>query len=143
MFRNTHWKKQALLVLGLCALVAVLAPAHAADHRLRVEVNEPFEINGWISDSDVVVLREVARYNPNETLHEIWVGNTSLGLVVARSVESEGVADNHALLFQRNAAGHLVLVAVTFRGEQPMTLHAIPEHAMLAHQEAGMLSQSR
>jgi hypothetical protein len=142
MFRNRHWKKQALLVLGLCALAAVLAPAHASDHRLRVEVSEPFEINGWVSDPDVVVLREVARYNPNETLHEIWVGNTSLGLVVARSVESEGVAEDHALLFQRNAAGHLVLVAVAFRGEHPMTLHAIPEHAMLAQDESGMLARN-
>ena len=74
------FKVHALIVLTLTALAVAFAPAtEAAELRMKVRIDEPFEINGQLYEPAVLTLRHMGRYNPTTTINEVWVGNQCLG----------------------------------------------------------------
>ena len=112
------------IVLTLTVLAAVLAPAaEAGDHRLRVSVDEPFVFQGELHSPNTVTVREVGDYTPNAVFAEIWVGNECLGRMLAEVEDaSSPAAEVDSVLFTRSARGQLVLVGMSFRGEQTRRL---------------------
>jgi len=125
-----NWKKSALIVIVLTLLTVLFAPAApAAEHRIKVRVDEPFEVNGRMYAAGTLTLRHLGDYNPTATLNELWVEGECLGMLLA--VESAGghVAGSDSVIFSRAADGRLVLKHVAFRGEPVRELYAYVEQA--------------
>ena len=117
---TVNWKKLSWWVGGLVLLAALAAPELAAgQHSVSATIQEPFEFNGEVFGPSAVTVREVSHYNPATTLNEIWVDNRCLGLMLAdvsRSPSSRAADDR--IIFERSAAGHLVLVGFAYH-DQP------------------------
>ena len=62
-------------------------------------------------------MQRVAEYNPSLSLNEVCIDGECLGMLVAEISESETPNDEHALFFEREADGHLVLVGYAYRGD--------------------------
>jgi hypothetical protein len=128
-----HWKTRALIVLSLALLTAVLAPEASADqNRLRVEIQEPFMIDGTLYPADLLTVREVGSYSPHAVFAEIWVGNECLGQLIAREDPRGLAAVNDSVVFTRDSHGTLVLVGLDFRGEPSLMLDSALRPEMLA-----------
>jgi hypothetical protein len=117
MFWSRH-TGLSVVVLGLAVVVATTAPeVVAADHRIRARVDEPFEINGRLFQPGEVSVQKVSQYNPTLSLNKVCVDGECLGLLLARVSPAEAFNDDHALFFERAAAGHLVLVGYAHGGD--------------------------
>ncbi len=114
-----NWKKLSWWVGGLVLLAALAAPELAAEqHSVSATIQEPFEFNGEVFGPGAVSVREISDYNPATTLNEIWVDGRCLGLMLAdvsRSPSNRGIDDR--MIFERSAAGHLVLVGFAYRNQ--------------------------
>lgn len=117
---TVNWKKLSWWVGVFVLLAALAAPELAAgQHSVRATIPEPFEFNGEAFGPGTVTVREVSYYNPATTLNEIWVDARCLGLMLADvtgDAASPGADDR--ILFERSAAGNLVLVGFAYH-DQP------------------------
>jgi hypothetical protein len=112
MRRGTRsgWIRVLGVVVGWAC---VLSTAGAAEPRLVVEIDEPFLLQGRVCPAGTVSLRQVSRYNPASTLHEIRVGGESLGVFLADRVVRDGGDGEDTIRFERNRHGDLVLLGYT------------------------------
>jgi hypothetical protein len=118
--KQVGWIKLGAIVIALAALVAVLAPtAVGADHRLVVQVDQPFEVNGQLYPAGEVAVKQVHRVSPTSTLNEIRVGGERLGLLLAEERSGQTADASNTMTFERAPQGHLVLVSFNYRGERP------------------------
>lgn len=116
--RFKHWKTHAMVTLSLALLTTALAPATLAEqNRLRVDIQEPFVVNGHVYQASQLTVKEVGRYSPHSVFAEVWVGNECLGQMIAREQTGGALAANDSVVFSRNSAGTLVLVGLDFRGQ--------------------------
>ena len=133
------WKTPLLIVCALTLLTVVFAPATpAAEHRLKVYVEESFEVNGAVYESGWLTLRQIGSYNPTSTINEIWVGRKCLGVLLAVEMPGEPSSTSDSLIFSRDAEGGLVLVGVGLRDEPARHLYRYDENSrwMAPHQPA-------
>jgi hypothetical protein len=125
--RKNFW----LALIGLALIAAVLAPeVEAADQRLMVEMDEPFEVAGQLFAPGKLTLRQRGDYSPVATLNEVCVDRGCLGLFIAQAAAASAIASQDELIFTRSPRGHLVLVAVALQGE--------PSRELLGFREASM-----
>ncbi|MHC4225217.1 MAG: hypothetical protein ACYSUN_14590 [Planctomycetota bacterium] len=118
------WKTPLLIVAALTLLTVVFAPATpAAEHRLKVHIEEAFEINGAVYEAGWLTLRQVGSYNPTSTINEIWVGRQCLGMLLAVEMPGEPSSASDSLIFDRGADGLLVLTGVSFRNQPARHLY--------------------
>lgn len=125
--RKNFW----LALIGLALVAAVLAPEveAAAEPRLVVEMDEPFEVAGQLFGPGKLTLRQRGAYSPVATLNEVCVDRGCLGLFIAQAEAASAIASQDELIFTRSPRGHLVLVAVALQGE--------PSRELLGFREAG------
>lgn len=110
--------------MTLALLAGLLAPATpAADSKMVVQIDEPFEIFGQSYAAGKITLRHFADYSPVSSLHEVRVNGRSLGYLMARNATDEIATSNH-VVFERKADGRLVLTSLASRG-QPLR-HLLP-----------------
>jgi hypothetical protein len=127
MFRS-NLTKSALLVSVLALLAAITAPgADAATQGIRARVEEPFEVQGRMFPPSDISIQELSDYNPTLSLNKVCVAGECLGLLLAETSKSEAADDEHALLFEREADGHLVLVGYSYRGSAEVQQFRITE----------------
>lgn len=110
--KGTGWMRAVTpTVLSVVLLIGLTAfPAAAGhDHRLTIEIEEPYVFDGNSYPAGVLSMRTVRQYNPSSTLHEIWIDGECLGVFMARHTSRDGRDTKHAALFERNAEGQLVL----------------------------------
>lgn len=116
-----NWKKLSWWVGGLVLLAALATPGFAAgQHSVSAMIQETFEFNGKVFGPSTVTVREVSHYNPATTFNEIWVDGRCLGLMLAavsRASANPGADDR--IIFERRAAGNLVLVGFAYH-DQPV-----------------------
>jgi hypothetical protein len=121
-------KELWLLVLTLAVLAGLFAPpVPAAGHRLVVQMDEPFEVNGQLFKAGQLTLREIREYSPVATLHEIRVDGRSPGVVLARDQATRGIATRDEVIFDRSERGHLVLASVALQGHPVRRLYRLGE----------------
>jgi len=105
------WKNIAWIVLTLAVVATVFAPTGtAADRRLVVSVDEPFEIGGELYPPGTLTVKGVRAFNPSLVMGEIWVGTECLGMYQATRVASATDAQGPSLTFRRTSEGRLALV---------------------------------
>lgn len=128
--KKKSWKLNLVIVFTLAAVTMLFAPDVAAkEYRLRVEVDEPFEVHGERFEAGTLTIREFANLNPTSTLHELSLGKSSLGMLVGKAATRGETAERDAAIFKRNASGTLVLVGVTFRGHPVRELFHFDDEA--------------
>ena len=116
-------KQLWMIVLALTALVVIFAPAsQAADCRLIVQMDEPFEINGTLFPPGELSVRRLGDYNPVTSLNEIRVGGKTIGIVMGQHAPSPAAAHSDSLIFHRSTRGHLELHSIALQGESPHRL---------------------
>jgi len=121
------WKLHLVTVIALTLLIVLTAPAiEASSHRMRVHIDESFELNGVLHRPNVVTVREVGAYSPTSVFAEICVGNRCVGRLIAHESDEEGLSEYNSLVFDRNREGHLVLVGIGFRGQPTRMLAVAP-----------------
>ena len=109
--KRAGWKGLALMIVALAVMVTVFAPSGVADdRRVRVSINEPFEINGQLYPAGEVTVKTVRTYNPSSLLSEIWVGRECLGVFRALRISEDAPTEKATVNFRRTGAGHLALV---------------------------------
>jgi len=116
---TVNWKRLSCWVGGLVLLAALAAPElTAGQHSVSATIQEPFEFNSEIFGPGALTVREVSHYNPATTLNEIWIDNRCLGLMLADvSHSSSSRAASNRIIFERSAAGRLVLIGFAYRGQ--------------------------
>ncbi len=116
---SVNWKKLSWWIGVLVLLAALAAPElAAARHTVSAKISEPFLFNGEPFQPGTLTVREVSHYNPGTTLNEIWIGNRCWGLILADvSDAAVGRESDDRILFERNAAGRLVLVGFAYHGQ--------------------------
>ncbi|NIM00012.1 MAG: hypothetical protein GTO30_15800 [Acidobacteria bacterium] len=126
-----NWKKLSWWVGVLVLLAALAAPElSAAQRSVSAEISESFEFNGEAFQPSKLTVREVSQYNPGTTLNEIWIDGRCWGLMLAdvsRAAADPGSDDR--ILFERNAAGRLVLVGFAYHGEAAREFYGYDELA--------------
>jgi hypothetical protein len=131
-------KRLWMIVLALAAVVVLFAPdSLAADHRLVVKMDEPFEINGTLFPPGVLSIRHQGNYSPVTSLNEIRVDGHFWGVVEGRRAVDNAAAPNDSLIFRRGQTGTLVLHSVALVGESPHRLH------LASSQSAGLANARR
>jgi len=116
MFRSDSTRPLFTVSVLLLAFTIVAPGVDAATHRIRAQIDEPFEINGRLFPAGEISVQQVSVYNPTLSLSKVCVEGECLGLMPARISPAEAVNDDHALFFERDADGHLVLVGYAYRG---------------------------
>jgi len=114
-----NWKKLSWWVGVLVLLAALAAPElGAGQHSVSARIQEPFEFNGEAFEAGTLTVREVSHYNPGTTLNEIWIDGRCWGLMLADvSHDTASPQANDRILFERNAAGQLVLVGFAYHNQ--------------------------
>jgi len=118
MLRALRWTVIATMVAFLLAGAATAGPSQASGPRLIAKVPEPFQVGDRVYPAGTLTLRSVTSYHPGATIDELWTGNEFLGFWVADGKRNESRAENDTVVFERNAAGRLVLVGYVLRGER-------------------------
>ncbi len=120
-----NWKKLSWWVGGLVLLAALATPGFAAgQHSVSAMIQETFEFNGEVFGPSTVTVREVSHYNPGTTMNEIWVDSRCLVLMLAavsRASASPGADDR--IIFERRAAGNLVLVGFAYHDQSAVKFY--------------------
>ena len=113
-----------MIVLALAALVVLLAPdSQAADRKLVVQMDEPYEVSGTLYPPSELSVRRLGHHTPVTSLNEIRVDGQILGVVVGRRAEANAAAPDDSLIFRRALSGHLVLHSIALVGELPHELN--------------------
>ena len=109
---------------GLVALIIFVGfPAGSASmaggYRIQVQVDEPFEIGGVVYPAGQLSVKVLRDYTPSTTLNEVWVGNTCLGMFVARNSRDDlSNTNDDSIVFTRDDGGRLVLAGYVFVGSE-------------------------
>lgn len=112
-----RFRLHTILVLAATIATASAPPSWADGPRLRVRMEEPFEVAGRVYPAGVLTLRSINAYNPSSSIDEIWIGGSCLGALVADKVFDGTTVSEDTVLFERNAAGRLALVGYMLRGD--------------------------
>ena len=101
------------------AAIGSTPPAFASGDRLVVNVPEPFQVSGRMFPAGPVTLRHLGDYTPSTAIDRLNVANGCIGMMLAeRETDEPGDLLAPSLVFERDAAGHLVLVGYT-TGDTP------------------------
>jgi len=127
MVPSTKFRAPLVVVL-LLAFSCLFAPmAEAGGGAIRVQLDEPFQVNGRTFSGGMLVVRTMGEYMPSATFQEVCVDGECLGQLLARENAAAGSVSDDSLIFERNADGVLVLVGVALRNEPTRDLYRFVE----------------